>query len=170
MDRLSVLDQLLPELSVLLKLLDHEYLSATAQEKKLAVSTILQKLQPAAGKDVDYMYVNTASLGNGTSFVESLFEEFGTCETLFEESGTFETLFEESGACETLFEEFDCDLRDLQDMQDEEGDTGDSAGSELARKQTAKPVPVDPAPPLPTTPPPEDYYEEALPLGPGKAP
>lgn len=31
------------------------------------------------GKDVDYMYVNTASLGNGTSFVESLFEEFGTC-------------------------------------------------------------------------------------------
>ncbi|NWT60294.1 AF1L1 protein, partial [Erythrocercus mccallii] len=45
----SVLDQLLPELSVLLKLLDHEYLSATTQEKKLAVSTILQKLQPPAG-------------------------------------------------------------------------------------------------------------------------
>lgn len=44
-----VLDQLLPELSVLLKLLDHEYLSATTQEKKLAVSTILQKLQPPAG-------------------------------------------------------------------------------------------------------------------------
>uniref|UniRef100_A0A8B9FAQ6 Actin filament-associated protein 1 n=1 Tax=Amazona collaria TaxID=241587 RepID=A0A8B9FAQ6_9PSIT len=140
MDRLSVLDQLLPELSVLLKLLDHEYLSATTQEKKLAVSTILQKLQPPAGKDVDYMYVNTASLSNGTSFVESLFEEF------------------------------DCDLRDLQDMQEEEGDTTEGAGLELARTQTAKPVPVDPAPPLPTTPPPEDYYEEALPLGPGKAP
>lgn len=45
----SVLDQLLPELSVLLKLLDHEYLSATTQEKKLAVSAILQKLQPPAG-------------------------------------------------------------------------------------------------------------------------
>lgn len=45
----TVLDQLLPELSVLLKLLDHEYLSATTQEKKLAVSTILQKLQPPAG-------------------------------------------------------------------------------------------------------------------------
>ncbi|KAI1234246.1 Actin filament-associated protein 1-like 1 [Lamprotornis superbus] len=134
------MDQLLPELSVLLKLLDHEYLSATTQEKKLAVSTILQKLQPPAGKDVDYMYVNTASLGNGTSFVESLFEEF------------------------------DCDLRDLQDMQEEEGDTSDSVGLELARNQPAKPVPVDPAPPLPTTPPPEDYYEEALPLGPGKAP
>lgn len=45
-----MLDQLLPELSVLLKLLDHEYLSATTQEKKLAVSTILQKLQPPAGQ------------------------------------------------------------------------------------------------------------------------
>lgn len=31
------------------------------------------------GKDVDYMYVNTASLSNGTSFVESLFDEFGMC-------------------------------------------------------------------------------------------
>uniref|UniRef100_A0A8D2N8T7 Actin filament-associated protein 1-like 1 n=1 Tax=Zonotrichia albicollis TaxID=44394 RepID=A0A8D2N8T7_ZONAL len=134
-DRGAAGDALLPELSVLLKLLDHEYLSATTQEKKLAVSTIVQKLQPPAGKDVGYMYVNTASLGNGTSFVESLFEEF------------------------------DCDLRDLQDMQEEEeGDTNDTAGSELAG------VPVDAAPPLPTTPPPEDYYEEALPLGPGKAP
>ncbi|XP_009978630.1 PREDICTED: LOW QUALITY PROTEIN: actin filament-associated protein 1-like 1, partial [Tauraco erythrolophus] len=115
------LDQLLPELSILLKLLDHEYLSATTQEKKLAVSTILQKLQPPAGKDVDYMYVNTASLSNGTSFVESLFEEF------------------------------DCDLRDLQDMQEEEGDTSDGIGLEVARSETAKAVPVDPAPPLPTT-------------------
>ncbi|XP_032559203.1 actin filament-associated protein 1-like 1 isoform X1 [Chiroxiphia lanceolata] len=140
MDRLSVLDQLLPELSILLKLLDHEYLSATTQEQKLAVSSILQKLQPPAGKDVDYMYVNTASLSNGTSFVESLFEEF------------------------------DCNLQDLQDMQEEEGDASDGVGLELSRSQTAKTVPVDPAPPLPTTPPPEDYYEEALPLGPGKAP
>uniref|UniRef100_A0A674JK89 Actin filament-associated protein 1-like 1 n=1 Tax=Terrapene triunguis TaxID=2587831 RepID=A0A674JK89_9SAUR len=73
-----VLDQLLPELSLLLKLLDHEYLSATTMEKKLAVSTILQKLQPPAGKPLDYMYVNTAALQNSTSFVESLFEEFGT--------------------------------------------------------------------------------------------
>uniref|UniRef100_A0A8B9S914 Actin filament-associated protein 1-like 1 n=1 Tax=Apteryx owenii TaxID=8824 RepID=A0A8B9S914_APTOW len=79
MDRgAPLVDQLLPELSVLLRLLDHEYLSSTTQEKKLAVSTILQKLQPPPGKDVDYLYVNTASLSNGTSFVESLFEEFGT--------------------------------------------------------------------------------------------
>uniref|UniRef100_A0A669PPX7 Actin filament-associated protein 1-like 1 n=1 Tax=Phasianus colchicus TaxID=9054 RepID=A0A669PPX7_PHACC len=140
MDRLSVLDQLLPELSILLKLLDHEYLSATAQEKKVAVSSILQKLQPPTGKDTDFMYVNTASLSNGTSFVESLFEEF------------------------------DCDLRDLRDMQEDDGDTGDSISVELARSQPAKSVPADPPPPLPTTPPPEDYYEEALPLGPGKAP
>ncbi|XP_057238927.1 actin filament-associated protein 1-like 1 [Malurus melanocephalus] len=120
MDRLSVLDQLLPELSILLKLLDHEYLSATTQEKKLAVSTILQKLQPPAGKDVDYLYVNTASLGNGTSFVESLFEEF------------------------------DCDLRDLQDMQDEDGDPSDSAGLEQTEKPVpadpAPPLPTTPPP------------------------
>lgn len=34
------------------------------------------------GKDTDFMYVNTASLSNGTSFVESLFEEFGTWDHL----------------------------------------------------------------------------------------
>ncbi|KFP80667.1 Actin filament-associated protein 1-like 1, partial [Apaloderma vittatum] len=90
------LDQLLPELSVLLKLLDHEYLSATTQEKKLAVSTILQKLQPP------------------------------------------------TGLC-----------------------PAPSVPSRCPQEQW---VPVDLAPPLPTTPPPEDYYEEALPLGPGKAP
>uniref|UniRef100_A0A8C5X7H9 Actin filament-associated protein 1-like 1 n=1 Tax=Malurus cyaneus samueli TaxID=2593467 RepID=A0A8C5X7H9_9PASS len=115
-----VLDQLLPELSVLLKLLDHEYLSTTTQEKKLAVSTILQKLQPPAGKDVDYLYVNTASLGNGTSFVESLFEEF------------------------------DCDLRDLQDMQDEDGDPSDSAGLEQTEKPVSVPAdPAPPLPTTP---------------------
>ncbi|XP_058852219.1 actin filament-associated protein 1-like 1 isoform X6 [Acipenser ruthenus] len=44
----SVLEQLIPELSVLLKLLDHEYLSTTTKEKKTAVSNILQKLQPSS--------------------------------------------------------------------------------------------------------------------------
>ncbi|XP_038267867.1 actin filament-associated protein 1-like 1 isoform X1 [Dermochelys coriacea] len=140
MDRLSVLEQLLPELSLLLKLLDHEYLSTTTMEKKLAVSTILQKLQPPAGKALDYMYANTAALQNSTSFVESLFEEF------------------------------DCDLRDLQDMQEDDGDTSEGIGLELTRSHPSKNAPRDPPPPLPTTPPPEDYYEEALPLGPGKAP
>uniref|UniRef100_A0A8C6JIF9 Actin filament-associated protein 1-like 1 n=1 Tax=Melopsittacus undulatus TaxID=13146 RepID=A0A8C6JIF9_MELUD len=131
-----VLDQLLPELSVLLKLLDHEYLSATTQEKKLAVSTILQKLQPPAGKDMDYMYVNTASLSNGTSFVESLFEEFGMS----------------WGRC------------------GQQGSWGTRERRVKAVSLCLSWAPVDPAPPLPTTPPPEDYYEEALPLGPGKAP
>lgn len=56
-----------------------------------------QSIPSIPGKDVDYMYVNTASLGNGTSFVESLFEEFGTFGSLLEEFGTFESLFEEFG-------------------------------------------------------------------------
>ncbi|KFR05120.1 Actin filament-associated protein 1-like 1, partial [Nipponia nippon] len=103
------LDQLLPELSVLLKLLDHEYLSATTQEKKLAVSTILQKLQPPAGL-------------SPTPAVP--------------------------GGCPQ----------------------GQWVSPAAAPGQNPSGVPVDPAPPLPTTPPPEDYYEEALPLGPGKAP
>ncbi|XP_015268123.1 PREDICTED: actin filament-associated protein 1-like 1 isoform X1 [Gekko japonicus] len=140
MERLSVLDQLLPELNVLLKLLDHEYLSSTTMEKKTAVSNILQKLQPPTEKEINYMYVNTATLHNGTSFVESLFEEF------------------------------DCDLRDLQDMQEDDGDAKEGINLKLSRSQSAKNVSGEPPPPLPTTPPPEDYYEEALPLGPGKTP
>ncbi|KAL7989235.1 hypothetical protein Chor_011901 [Crotalus horridus] len=134
------MDQLLPELNVLLKLLDHEYLSATTVEKKNTVSNILQKLQPPAGKDVNYMYMNTTALHNGTSFVESLFEKF------------------------------DCDLGNLQDMQEDDGDGKEGINLELSRSQSAKSVSGEPPPPLPTTPPPEDYYEEALPLGPGKAP
>ncbi|KAK9406645.1 actin filament-associated protein 1-like 1 [Crotalus adamanteus] len=137
---MQLLDQLLPELNVLLKLLDHEYLSATTVEKKNTVSNILQKLQPPAGKDANYMYMNTTALHNGTSFVESLFEKF------------------------------DCDLGNLQDMQEDDGDGKEGINLELSRSQSAKSVSGEPPPPLPTTPPPEDYYEEALPLGPGKAP
>ncbi|KAM4748039.1 actin filament-associated protein 1-like 1, partial [Rhinophrynus dorsalis] len=88
-----VLDQLLPELNVLLKLLDHEFLSATTREKQSAVCSILRQLQPAPGDDVDFQYMNTAAYHNGTSFVESLFEEF------------------------------DCDLQDLRDMQDDYRET-----------------------------------------------
>lgn len=58
-----VLDQLLPELSILLKLLDHEYLSATAQEKKVAVSSILQKLQPPTGQCPDTMAPSCCPIG-----------------------------------------------------------------------------------------------------------
>ncbi|XP_044136654.1 actin filament-associated protein 1-like 1 isoform X3 [Bufo gargarizans] len=87
MERIKVLDQLLPELNVLLKLLDHEFLSATTREKQSAVCNILRQLQPSPGDDFQYM--NTAVYHNGTSFVESLFEEF------------------------------DCDLQELRDMQDD---------------------------------------------------
>lgn len=45
----SVLEQLLPELTGLLSLLDHEYLSDTALEKKMAVASLLKSLQPLPG-------------------------------------------------------------------------------------------------------------------------
>lgn len=46
----SVLEQLLPELTGLLSLLDQEYLSDTTLEKKMAVASILQSLQPLPGQ------------------------------------------------------------------------------------------------------------------------
>uniref|UniRef100_A0A8C6Z1V6 Actin filament-associated protein 1-like 1 n=1 Tax=Nothoprocta perdicaria TaxID=30464 RepID=A0A8C6Z1V6_NOTPE len=109
------MEQLLPELSVLLKLLDHEYLSSTTQEKKLAVSTILQQLQPPPGQCIH----RTALHAPGTA------------------------------SCPAP--------------------PGAPVPSRVPLPHLTL-VAVDPAPPLPTTPPPEDYYEEALPLGPGKAP
>ncbi|XP_030897093.1 actin filament-associated protein 1-like 1 [Leptonychotes weddellii] len=48
--RQPALEQLLPELTGLLSLLDHEYLSDTALEKKMAVASILQSLQPLPGQ------------------------------------------------------------------------------------------------------------------------
>ncbi|XP_019479982.1 PREDICTED: actin filament-associated protein 1-like 1 isoform X3 [Hipposideros armiger] len=135
----QVLEQLLPELTGLLSLLDHEYLSDTTLEKKMAVASILQSLQPLPAKEVSYLYVNTADLHSGPSFVESLFEEF------------------------------DCDLSELRDMPEDDGDPGKGASPEPAKSPSPKHA-ADLPPPLPNRPPPEDYYEEALPLGPGKAP
>uniref|UniRef100_A0A8C3VW17 Actin filament-associated protein 1-like 1 n=1 Tax=Catagonus wagneri TaxID=51154 RepID=A0A8C3VW17_9CETA len=139
MDRGQVLEQLLPELAGLLSLLDHEYLSDTTLEKKTAVASILQSLQPLPDKEVSYLYVNTAGLHSGPSFVESLFEEF------------------------------DCDLGDLRDMPEDDGQPGRGASPEPARSPSVRHA-ADPPPPLPSRPPPEDYYEEALPLGAGKSP
>lgn len=45
-----MLEQLLPELTGLLSLLDHEYLSDTTLEKKMAVASLLQSLQPLPGQ------------------------------------------------------------------------------------------------------------------------
>uniref|UniRef100_A0A9L0S3B1 Actin filament-associated protein 1-like 1 n=1 Tax=Equus caballus TaxID=9796 RepID=A0A9L0S3B1_HORSE len=134
-----MLEQLLPELTGLLSLLDHEYLSDTTLEKKMAVASILQSLQPLPAKEVSYLYVNTADLHTGPSFVESLFEEF------------------------------DCDLSDLRDMPEDDGEPGKGASPEPAKSPSLRHA-ADLPPPLPNRPPPEDYYEEALPLGPGKAP
>ncbi|XP_055287139.1 actin filament-associated protein 1-like 1 isoform X2 [Moschus berezovskii] len=139
MDRGRVLEQLLPELTGLLSLLDHEYLSDTTLEKKMAVASILQSLQPLPAKEVSYLYVNTADLHSGPSFVESLFEEF------------------------------DCDLSGLQDMPEDEAESCKGASPEPAKSPSLRHT-ADLPPPLPNRPPPEDYYEEALPLGPGKSP
>ncbi|XP_033262692.1 actin filament-associated protein 1-like 1 isoform X1 [Orcinus orca] len=139
MDRGRVLEQLLPELTGLLSLLDHEYLSDTTLEKKMAVASILQSLQPLPAKEVSYLYVNTADLHSGPSFVESLFEEF------------------------------DCDLSDLRDMTEDDGESCKEATPEPAKSPPLRHA-ADLPPPLPKRPPPEEYYEEALPLGPGKSP
>ncbi|XP_056667576.1 actin filament-associated protein 1-like 1 isoform X1 [Monodelphis domestica] len=138
MEQDRVLEQLLPELTGLLSLLDHEHLSEATLEKKIAVSAILKSLQPLPGKEISYMYMNTADLHSGPSFVESLFEEF------------------------------DCNLSDLQNMHEDDCEA-DRDSLEPAAEQFLRKT-LDPPPPLPTNPPPEDDYEEALPLGPGKTP
>ncbi|XP_029439233.1 actin filament-associated protein 1-like 1 [Rhinatrema bivittatum] len=119
MERGTVLEQLIPELNVLLKLLDHEYLSTTTMEKKTAVSSILEKLQPGTGNEVDYMYVNTSDYCNGTSFVESLFKEF------------------------------DCDLQELQDLQEEDKDAGESQVPKSPTPVSGDPPPPLPTTPPP---------------------
>ncbi|CAL8332478.1 unnamed protein product [Gadus morhua 'NCC'] len=158
----EAMEVLVSELSALLKLLDQETLSASTQEKKSSVRKLLQQISPAV-TGTDYIYMNMPVYGNGTSFVESLFETF------------------------------DCDLADLreatedtkQDQQSLINETDapqQSAASPTTPRPTAAPRSAPPlsapplllappsAPPLPTTPPPEDYYEVALPLSPGATP
>ncbi|KAA0709441.1 Actin filament-associated protein 1-like 1 [Triplophysa tibetana] len=68
---------------------------------------------------------------------------------------------------ESLFEKFDCDLGDLKvEMEDQKKDP------EVKHTDHGhcKPGLTDSPPPLPNTPPPEEYYEEAVPLSPGKLP
>ncbi|KAG9346835.1 hypothetical protein JZ751_007181 [Albula glossodonta] len=130
------MEHLVSELNVLLKMLDHEALSPVTAEKKAAVRSLLKQMQPSVnGTDI---YMNTSLYGNGTSFVESLFEGF------------------------------DCDLQDLKDATEEPGT--DQGAEDTPGTPPSKSSPADTPPPLPTTPPPEDYYEEAVPLSPGKSP
>uniref|UniRef100_A0A8C1IGW3 Actin filament-associated protein 1-like 1 n=1 Tax=Cyprinus carpio TaxID=7962 RepID=A0A8C1IGW3_CYPCA len=61
----------------------------------------------------------------------------------------------------------DCDLRELKvEMVDQEK----VPETKHTNHTVPKPSTADSPPPLPNTPPPEDYYEEAVPLSPGKMP
>ncbi|XP_051913698.1 actin filament-associated protein 1-like 1 isoform X1 [Hippocampus zosterae] len=135
------MEQLVSELNALLKLLDQETLSSSTQEKKTSVWNLLQQIQPSVS-GTDYIYVNSAVYRNGTSFVESLFEKF------------------------------DSELGDLKDVNDDSKLEKDTQSQTLKQDcgDSSAVHSADSAPPLPTTPPPEDYYEEAVPLSPGKMP
>lgn len=62
------------ELNILLKMLDQEAVSPATADKMASVRNILDSVQLSVnGSDV---YMNSCLYGNGTSFVESLFEDF----------------------------------------------------------------------------------------------
>ncbi|CAG11746.1 unnamed protein product [Tetraodon nigroviridis] len=72
--RAVVMERLVSELGSLLKMLDHETVSQATTDKMASVRNILDSLQLSVnGSDV---YMNSCFYGNGTSFVESLFEGF----------------------------------------------------------------------------------------------
>uniref|UniRef100_A0A673XWG9 Actin filament-associated protein 1-like 1 n=1 Tax=Salmo trutta TaxID=8032 RepID=A0A673XWG9_SALTR len=71
---LLTMEYLVSELDVLLKLLDHESVSTATAEKMSVIRSLLGQLQPSVNGS-DFVYMNTSLYGNGTSFVESLFEE-----------------------------------------------------------------------------------------------
>ncbi|XP_072562695.1 actin filament-associated protein 1-like 1 isoform X2 [Paramormyrops kingsleyae] len=126
------MEHLVTELNVLLKLLDQETLSPATAEKKAAVIHLLRRLPPSVN-GADGIYMNTAFQGNGTRFVESLFEDF------------------------------DCDFKDFSNTEKPEEQKRDST---VPSKSSLE----DSPPPLPTTAPPEEYYEVADPIGPDCAP
>uniref|UniRef100_A0A671VNR7 Actin filament-associated protein 1-like 1 n=1 Tax=Sparus aurata TaxID=8175 RepID=A0A671VNR7_SPAAU len=69
-----VMERLVNELGSLLKMLDHETVSPATADKMASVRNILDSLPLSVnGSDV---YMNSCLYGNGTSFVESLFEDF----------------------------------------------------------------------------------------------
>ncbi|KAJ8408862.1 hypothetical protein AAFF_G00246800 [Aldrovandia affinis] len=113
------MEHLVSELNVLLKMLDHEALSPVTAEKKAAVRSLLKQMQPSVnGTD---LYMNTSLYGNGTSFLESLFEEF------------------------------DCDLQDLKDSTEEPRDQGvedtpETPPSKSSPVDTPPPLPTTPPP------------------------
>ncbi|KAM7398238.1 hypothetical protein PAMA_006235 [Pampus argenteus] len=129
-----VMERLVNELGSLLKMLDHETVSPATAEKMASIRNILDTVQLSVnGSDV---YMNSCLYGNGTSFVESLFEDF------------------------------DCDLHMLSASPVEQKEHKEEEEKTHPNKST----PTDTPPPLPTTPLPDDYYEEAVPLDPGSTP
>nr|XP_057943060.1 actin filament-associated protein 1-like 1 isoform X2 [Doryrhamphus excisus] len=130
----DVVERLVSELGALLKMLDHESISPATADKMASVRNILDALQVSVGKSDVYM--NSCLYGNGTSFVESLFDHF------------------------------DCDLQALSTSPVQQREHTEEEEETLPDKSR----PTDTPPPLPATPLPEDYYEEAVPLHSGSAP
>ncbi|XP_061595517.1 actin filament-associated protein 1-like 1 isoform X2 [Cololabis saira] len=129
-----VMERLVNELGCLLKMLDHETVSPATSDKIASVRNILDTLPLSVnGSDV---YMNSGLYGNGTSFVESLFEDF------------------------------DCDLHMLSASPVEQKEPN----NEEEKTHPNKSTPTDTPPPVPATPLPDDYYEEAVPLDPGTTP
>ncbi|KAB5548831.1 hypothetical protein PHYPO_G00060160 [Pangasianodon hypophthalmus] len=121
----SAMEHLVKELNVLLKLLEHEHVSSATAEKMSVVRNLLGQLKPSAYVDrvtgSDFIYMNTSLYGNGTSFVESLFEEF------------------------------DCDLKELRDSPEdlkkqEEEETLKHLPTKSSPTDTPPPLPTTPPP------------------------
>ncbi|KAK0145405.1 Actin filament-associated protein 1-like 1 [Merluccius polli] len=69
------MERLVSELGLLLKMLDQETVSPATADKMASVRNIMETVKPTGnGSD---LYMNSCLYGNGTSFVESLFEDFG---------------------------------------------------------------------------------------------
>ncbi|KAG7217082.1 hypothetical protein INR49_027622 [Caranx melampygus] len=129
-----MIERLVNELGSLLKMLDHETVSPATAEKMASIRNILDSM-PLSVNGSD-LYMNSCLYGNGTSFVESLFEDF------------------------------DCDLHMLSASPVEQKEHKEEEEKTHPNRST----PTDTPPPLPTTPLPDDYYEEAVPLDPGSTP
>ncbi|XP_013879601.1 actin filament-associated protein 1-like 1 isoform X1 [Austrofundulus limnaeus] len=111
------MEVLVSELGVLLKMLDQENLSSTAQEKKTSVRNLLQQIQPSSESRADFIYMNSSVYRNGTSFVESLFESF------------------------------DCELKGLKDVTDELKDDKFTKSVSLKQSCADSPPPLPTTPP-----------------------
>ncbi|XP_016400633.1 actin filament-associated protein 1-like 1 [Sinocyclocheilus rhinocerous] len=115
----TCMEHLVKELSLLLKLLENESVSSATAEKMSVVRNLVKQLQPSVNGS-DFIYMNTSLYGNGTSFVESLFEEF------------------------------DCDLQDLRDspeeMKDVEQDEASKHPPTKSSPTDTPPLPTTPPP------------------------